>query len=378
MEFSLSEEQRLVYRSALEVAEAECSDDPFPAPDEYPWAFARALADQGLLGMGLPEVYGGEGRSAVDTVVAMMAVGEVSPVAATTIHASSFGPPRAIAEFGDDDLCERYLPPVARGESIVAIAISEPEAGSHATAMTTAAEDDGDAWVVNGRKAWVSEAPHADAVLVYVVMPDGHIGSLVVDADTDGLTQRPDRNMAGQHQSTLFFDDARVPKANTLLTGPDAFKQQITAYNLERVGAAAKVWICARWAFEEALAYAGEREQFGRPIGEFQAVEHRLADMATKLVTARLLVFSALADDELPSRLESSMTKVYVTEVAEEVVDAALQIKGAAGYVGDTPESFLYRYLRGYRIASGTSDVHRTMMARDLRSSGLPDWTAPG
>lgn len=385
MDFEPTQQQRLIRRSARELAESEFAEVPFPDPEEgYPWDYAQILAEHDLLGIGLPQEYGGEGMSAIDTVLAMQGVGKVSPIAASTIHMASFGPPRAIAEFGTKEQKERYLTDVAAGESIIAIGMSEPEAGSHATAMTTEAEHaSGDArasgntddeWIINGQKAWVSEAPHADAFLVYVRMPDGNIGSVIVDKDTHGFTVAdPDMNMADQPQSQLFFDDARVPKKNTLLTGPEAFKKQITAYNIERVGSATKVWIAARWAFEDALRYSNEREQFGQPIGQFQAIEHRLAEMATKLTNMRFLVFNALADDELPSRLESSMAKVYVTESGQKVIDDAIQIKGAAGYVGDTPESFLFRYVRGYRIASGTSDIHRTMIAKSLRESGLPD-----
>lgn len=374
MDFDVTEQQRLIRRSARDLAQSEFSDEPFPDPSEgYPWHFAETLTEQNLLGVSLPQEYGGEGMSAIDTVLAMQGVGDVSPPAASTIHQACFGPPRAIAEFGDEQLKEKYLPPVVRGDSIIAIGMSEPQAGSHATAMTTEARDDGDEWIVNGQKLWVSEAPYADAFLTYVVMPDGNIGSLIIDKDTPGLTLSTDENMAGHAQSQMFFDDARIPKENTLLTGPDAFKKQITAYNIERVGSGTKVWIAARWAFNEALEYSQEREQFDQPIGEFQAVEHRLADMATKLMNSRFLIFNALAGDELPSRLESSMAKVYTTEQCEEVVDAALQIKGATGYVGDTPESYLYRYVRGYRLASGTADVHRTMMAKSLRESGLPE-----
>jgi alkylation response protein AidB-like acyl-CoA dehydrogenase len=373
MEFELTDGQQLIRRTARELAAAEFADDPFPDPGEgYPWGYATTLAEHDLLGIRLPQAYGGEGMSALDTVVAMEGVGEVSPIAATTIHMASFGPPQAIASFGDEELCERYLPDVARGESIIAIGMSEPGAGSDAISMETSAEDD-DAWVVDGEKTWVSEAPHADAFLVYVRMLDGYIGSLIVDEDTPGfIVADPDMNMANQPQSQLFLDDARVPKENTLLTGPDAFRKQITAYNIERVGSATKVWISARWALQEALDYSKQREQFGQPIGEFQAVEHRLAKMVTKITNMRFLIYNALADDELPSRLESSMAKVYVTEEGQEVVDDALQIKGAAGYVGDTPESFLLRYVRGYRIASGTTDIHRTMIAKSLRESGLP------
>jgi alkylation response protein AidB-like acyl-CoA dehydrogenase len=374
MDFDLTQQQQLIRRSAHGIAEAEFADEPFPDPaDGYPWHFAETLAEHDMLGISLPQEYGGEGMSAIDTVLAMQGVGDVSPPAASTIHQACFGPPRAIAEFGDEILKEKYLPRVTAGDSIIAIGMSEPHAGSHATAMTTRAEDDGDEWIVNGQKLWVSEGPHADAFLTYVVMPDDNIGSLVIDKDTPGFSLSTDENMAGHPQSQLFFDDARIPKENTLLTGPDAFKKQITAYNIERVGSGIKVWIAARWAFNEALEYAQEREQFGQPIADFQAIEHRLADMATKLLNSRFLIFNALADNELPSRLESSMAKVYTTEECEEVVDAALQIKGATGYVGDTPESYLYRYVRGYRLASGTADIHRTMMAKSLRQSGLPE-----
>jgi alkylation response protein AidB-like acyl-CoA dehydrogenase len=373
MDFELTEQQRLVRRTARDLAEEQFADDAFTW-DNIPLENAKTLADHDMLAVSLPEEYGGAGMSALDAVLAMEGVGSVCPQTANTIHAACFGPSRAIDTFGTDEQKAEYLPPVAAGESVIAIAISEPEAGSHATSMTTSAEADGDEYVVNGRKAWVSDSDIADAFLTYVVLPDGHIGSLLVDRDTPGFTVAdPDGNMAGEPQSELYFDDARVPKEKVLLSGPDAFKKQITAYNIERIGAMAKVWVAAKWTFDEALEYAQQREQFGQPIGEFQAVQHRLAEMAMRLKTSRLLIYEALADDELPSRIDSSLAKVYVSEACQEVVDDALQIKGAAGYVGDTPESYLYRFVRGFQIASGTNDVHRTMIAKSLAESGYPE-----
>ena len=373
MDFELTEQQRLVRRTARDLAEEHFADNAFTW-DDIPWKNAKLLAEHDMLAVSLPEKYGGAGMSALDAVLAMEGVGSVCPHTANAIHAACFGPSRAIDSFGTERQKEEYLPPVAAGESFIAIAISEPEAGSHATAMSTSAEIEGGEYVVNGRKAWVSDADSADAFLTYVVLPDGNIGSLIIDRDTPGFTvAEPDENMAGQPQSELFFDDARVPKDKVLLSGPDAFKKQITAYNIERIGAMAKVWIAAKWAFDEALEYSQNREQFGQPIGGFQAVQHRLAEMAIRLKTSRLLIYEALADDDLPSRFDSSLAKVYVSEACQDVVDDALQIKAAAGYVGDTPESYLYRFVRGFQIASGTNDVHRTMVAKSLAESGFPE-----
>lgn len=371
MDFELTEQQRLVRRTARDLAEEHFADDAFTW-DDYPWQNAQKLAEHDMLGVSLPEEYGGAGMSALDAVLAMEGVGSVCPDTANTIHSACFGPSRAIATFGTEQQKEKYIPPVAAGESIIAIAISEPEAGSHATAMTTSAEIDGDEYLVNGQKTWVSDADSADAFLTYVVLPDGNIGSLIIDRDTPGFTVgSPDMNMAGHPQCQLFFDDTRVPKDQVLLSGPDAFKKQITAYNIERIGAMAKVWVAAKWAFDEALRYSQEREQFGQPIRDFQAVQHRLAEMAIRLKTARLLIYEALADDELPSRFDSSVAKVYISEECEQVVDDALQIKAAAGFVGETPVSYLYRFVRGFQIASGTNDIHRTMIAKSLNESGF-------
>lgn len=375
MELALTERQRMIKRTAREIAEEHFAETAFEWDDETRWENARTLAEHDLLAITIPREYGGEGMSPLDAVVAMEGVGSVCPDSAGLIHGASFGPPRAIAEYGDEPLKGKYLPSIAEGSSRVGIAISEPEAGSDLRNLSTSAEPDGDGYAVHGRKAWVSSPGDSDAFLTYVRMPDGHVGAFVVDSDAEGFEiGDPDQNMAGNPQAELFFEDVYVPPENALTSGPDAFKQLIRAYNIERVGAAAKVWVSARWAFEESLRYVEEREQFGQPIGEFQAVQHRLADMATKLETARLLVYRALSKEGLPSRYESSMAKVYAAEVGQEVVDAALQNKGASGYVGDTPESYLYRRVRGYQIAGGTNDIHRNMIAKSLRENGMPEF----
>ena len=374
MDFELTEMQRTIRRSARELAEKHFADTAFSWEGDHPEENARVLADHGYLGMTLPEEYGGADASWMETLMAMEGVGMVCPDSASIIRSTNVGNVQIIAKFGSESLKEEYLPPVCDGESFIAVAMSEPEHGSDVTNMATTAERDGDDYVISGQKAWVSGADRADGFVTYTRLPNGNIGSLFVDAEAPGLTVAdPDTNMAGEPQSQLFFDDVRVPVENELVIGGDSFKQAIKTYNVNRVTSMAVNWIIARWLFEEALEYAQEREQFGQAIGEFQGVSHRLADMAIKLDTSRYLIYRALSGDELPGRLLSSMTKVHVAESTFEVADAALQIKAAAGYVGETPESYGFRKIRGGQIAGGTPNIHRNNVVKSLYKEGFPD-----
>lgn len=374
MDFELTDTQRAIRRSARELAEEHFAEAAFTWEGETPEENAKILANHGFLGMTLPEEYGGADADWMETLMAMEGVGEVCPDSASVIRRTNVGNVQIIAKFASESIKQRYLPPVCAGESFIAVAMSEPEHGSDATNMETTAERDGDAYVVNGRKAWVSGAPEADAFVTYVRFENDNVGSILVDADTPGFTvAEPDVNMAGEDQSQLFFDDARVPVENELVVGSDSFKQAIETYNVNRVTSMAVNWITAKWLFEEALEYAQEREQFGQPIGEFQGVSHRLADMAIKLETGRYLIYRSLSGTDLPGRLLSSMVKVYVAESAYEVADAALQVKGAAGYVGETPESYAFRKLRGGLLAGGTPNIHRNNVAKSLYSEGYPE-----
>lgn len=377
MDLTLTQENRQIRRAARNLAEEHFSDDDpisrSEAGGESQTETARTLAEHDFLGMTLPEEYGGADMSWFDNLMAMEGIGTVSPDAASHLVTSNSGNLQIIAKFATERLKERYLPPVTEGRSFIAIAMSEPEAGSAVTDLTTTAEEDGDQYVINGRKSWVSGAPRADAFVTYVRMPDGNIGSVLVDSETPGFeVAEPDYNMYGGAQSQIFISDARVPKENALVEGPDSFKEQMKTYNVNRVLGMAGCWVTAKWLFEEALEYAQMREQGGKPISEYQAVQHRLSNMAIKLETSRWLIYRALSGDELPGRALSCMTKVYVAEKTHEVVDDALQIKGAAGFVGETPESAAYQKLRGYQIAGGTPDIHRNNVASALFKSGYP------
>lgn len=374
MDFELSETQRAIRRSARELAEEHFAENAFTWEGEHPTENAKILADHGFLGMTLPEEYGGAGASWMETLMAMEGVGLVCPDSAGIIRRTNVGNVQIIAKFANESIKETYLPPVCNGESFIAVAMSEPEHGSDVRNLDTTAEKGRDEYVINGRKSWVSRADSADGFVTYVRMPDGNVGSVFVNADAPGVTvAEPDLNMYSDPQSQIFFDDCRVPVENELVVGSDSFKQAITTYNVNRVTSMAVNWIMARWLFEEALEYAQEREQFGQPIGEFQGVSHRLADMATKLETSRYLIYRALAGTELPGRYLSAMTKIHVAESTYEVADAALQIKAAAGYVGETPESYGFRKLRGGMIAGGTPNIHRNNLVKSLYKNGFPD-----
>ena len=374
MDFKPTDTQRAIRRSARGLAEEHFAEDAFTYEGEKPKENAQTLAEHGFLGMTLPEEYGGDDASFMEMMMAMEGVGEVCPDSASVIRRTNVGNVQIIAKFGDESIKEKYLPPICNGESFIAVAMSEPEHGSDVTSMDTTAERDGDEYVINGRKAWVSGAPEADGFVTYVRLPNDNIGSVFLDADTPGLTVAdPDINMYGDEQSQLFFDDARVPAENELVAGPDSFKRAIKTYNVNRVTSMAVGWIFARWLFEDALEYAQQREQFEQPISEFQGVSHQLADMAIKLQNSRFLIYRALSGDDLPGRALSSMAKVYISESAFEVADAALQIKGAAGYVGETPESYAFRKLRGSKIAGGTPNIHRNNLVKSLYKDGLPE-----
>jgi len=374
MDFSLDEMQRLLTRTARELAESELAADAFTWEDEFPWPNVEKLADAGLLGIAIDEAYGGGGLSPLEVLLVQEEIGRVCPDSAHVVSRSSMGAPRAVDELGSEDLKERYLPAVCAGERVMSIAISEAEAGSDATNMTTTAEEDGDDLVLNGSKLWVTKSDVADVFLVYVRFPEG-IGAVMVEDDDPGFERGEEYvNMHGGVQGELVFDDCRIPQSRTLVRGEDALVTLLKTFNVERCHNAMMCVTVARNAFEKALAYAQEREQFDQPIGDFQAIEHKIADMAMRIETARLAVLYAAAtvdqDVGLPSRAQTSIAKVYANEVGESVLSDAVQIFGANGYMRGHPVEYMYRMVRGWKIAGGTVEVHRNGIARTLYDKG--------
>jgi alkylation response protein AidB-like acyl-CoA dehydrogenase len=244
--------------------------------------------------------------------------------------------------------------------------------------MQTTARFEDDEVVLNGEKTWVSSA-HYDQTSALLVMTrfeeyGGEIGSVVVDTDAPGLEIAPTfRNMRSERQSQIFFSDCRVPRDNVVLAGENSFLEHLKSLNIERLGNPMVGLAMAQCAFDKAIDHAKDRTQFDQPIGDFQGIRWMIADMATKIDTARLLLYRAAANavNETPSRLETSMAKAYANEIAEDVVSDALQIHGAQGYMDDSPLEYLYRAVRGQKIGGGTVEIHKNNVADHVLQDGL-------
>ncbi len=376
--FNLSNEQEMLVSSLEELAEREFADDAFEWNGEVPWDNIATLAEHGFLGINFPMEYGGGGMTEFDAMLSVEAVGRVCPDTAEYLFTQQMVGPREIEMFGTEADKERYLPPMIEGEkdSAVAVAISEPEAGSDVGAMNTRAEEDGDDLIVNGEKIWVSNVPHSAAAVTWVKFPEG-LGSLIIDFDAEGIeVAQHYTNMAEHTQTQFYMNDVRVPKENVLTRGKEGFKQQLKALNWERMGSVTFANSMARCALDKAIEYAGQREQFDQPIGDFQGIEWKLADMAKELEASRALAYRAAIDahnrGEAPDRLQTSLAKLYSSEMVEKVVTEALQIHGANGYQQGHPLEYLYRLARGRRLAAGTDEIQKTQIADALKKDGVP------
>jgi alkylation response protein AidB-like acyl-CoA dehydrogenase len=372
MHFPLTAEQEAVRAHARALADREFRERAarWDEREEYPWENVKQLVGAGLMGMTVPAEYGGQGRALHDVILAIEQVARVCGVTGRILVDSNLGPVGAIVHYGTEKQKRTYLPRVVRGDK-PAIAITEPDAGSAASDLTTRAEQDGDAWVLTGVKRWITGAGVSQTYVVYcrfdgVPGPDG-IGALIVEADTPGLTvTRRERamGMRGIPEGEVVFDRCRVPAENVLLPA-GGFKRLMSAYNGQRLGAAAVALGLAQGALEAAVEHAGERQQFGRPIGHFQGLRWMVADMALQVEAARQLVYRAAANagHGLPDMVEAAMAKIHASETALRVTNDALQIFGASGYSRDLPVERMVRDARMFTIGGGTVQMMRNLVA---------------
>ena len=366
MDFRLSSEQALLKSTARKLAEGQFRASAFKWKGEYPATNEKILREQGFFGVSLPQEYGGGGLSLLEDLLILGEIGRVCPDTAFALTLA--GPPRIIAELGSEGLKRIYLPAFCRDGQKIGIAISEAEAGSAVTELRTRARVEGDRVILDGGKIFISHADICAAFLTFVKFDEG-IGAVIVDQGTPGLELgKPDINMAGHRQYTLFFDGCKISSEKILARGKDAFKRLIQAFNAERCLSAAWAVSIALCAFDFAVEYAQQRRQFGRRIGEFQGIRWMLAEMAMKIEAARLLTYQAAAE---PTRLKSSMAKATASEMVEKVTSDALQIFGGYGYMREHPLEYLYRLARGRRIAGGTVEVQKNMMADELLKKGF-------
>ena len=378
----LTEEQKEIQKLARQFAREEI------APCAAAWdrdahfepALVPKLAQLGFFGMLIPERYDGLGLDTLTYLVALEEIAAVDASVAVMLSVHNSLPTQMLLRWGTEAQKERFLKPMARGELLGAFALSEPEAGSDAASLQTQAVRDGDDWVLNGTKAWVTSGPYAGAILAMARTdsPSNRhgargISAFVVTPDMPGFKVGKKEDKMGLRASPtvqLVFDDMRVPAANMLGDPGMGFVYAMQSLDNGRLGISAQAIGIARAALEAATAYAGERKQFGKPIKEFEAVQFKLADMASRVAAARaLLHMAATAKDRGEAITQySSMSKLLSSETAMWVTTQAIQIFGGYGYVKDYPVERLFRDAKVTEIYEGTSEIQRIVIARQLYS----------
>jgi alkylation response protein AidB-like acyl-CoA dehydrogenase len=376
MDFRLDEEQQTIRDVVRKFAQNELAPhaDEWDEHSHFPREIFRPLAELGLTGLLVPEEYGGLDLSRLTGAIIYeeLSKADITTGVWLSVHNMVAG---LIARFGSDEQRQRWLPGMANGDLLGAFSLSEAHAGSDAADLRCLARRDGDSYIVNGSKFWVSSAGVADVYAV-MVKTDPQAGSrgistLIVERDTPGFSIGKIERKMGMHADPtgeLLFDDCRVPAANRLGNEGEGFKIALSSLNGGRLNIGANSVGLAQAAFEVATRYAGERQAFGRPIGGFEGVQFLLADMAMKIEAARLLVWEAAQkmDAGEPVQQHAAMAKCFATDTAMEVTTNAVQVLGGAGYVRDWPVERYMREAKVTQIFEGTNQIQRVVIARAL------------
>lgn len=379
--FNLSEDHQMVRDMVRKLATEEIAPRAaeYDRTREFPWDNIRKMAELGLMGVTVPEQYGGAG---MDTLAYVLVIEELSKACASTgvITAvqNSLGCYPILA-FGNEEQKQKYLPQIASGQRIAAYALTEPSSGSDAAAMKTVCHQDGDHWVINGQKNWITNSTAAEIYIVYATkdVNDKHKSTccFIVEKGTPGFS-------IGKHEETmgvrasgtcpLSFENVRVPKANMLGEEGKGFKIAMATLDTGRIGIAAQAVGIAQAALDHSIRYAKEREQFGKAIAEFQLVQEMLVQMATEIEAARLLVWQAASKRDAGEKFgkEASMAKWFASEVAVRAALHAIQVHGGYGYSKEYPVERLLRDAKITQIYEGTSEVQKLVIARHLLSEG--------
>jgi butyryl-CoA dehydrogenase len=370
----LSEEQKLLQRTVREFAEAEVKPHAREIDETgaFPRETFRKAAELGLTGVAIPEAEGGAG---MDHMSYAITVEEIARVCASTsvvlsVQNSLYCDP--IHRFGNAEQKTKFLVPYARGEKIGCYALTEPQAGSNAAALATKAVLKGDRYLVNGTKAWITNGGVADASLVYVnthpEKGEKGITALVIEKGTPGFAVGKEEKKLGIHATActeLSFSDCEVPVSNRIGNEGDGYKIALSTLDGGRIGIGAQATGIAQGAFEAALAYAKQRQAFGHPISDFQAIQFMLADMSTEIEAARLLVRKAAWKQDSGGRftMEASIAKLFASEMSTRVTHKAIQVHGGYGYSREYPVERMYRDARITEIYEGTSEIQRLVIA---------------
>ncbi len=372
MNFEFTEEQKLFAESVRRFALAQLETDALKRAHDprFPFEVAQRMSAQGLMGITIAQADGGQSGALMDAVIAIEQIAAVCPRSADVVQFGSFGPIRTFAEYGTPAQKARWLPELLAGRMVMSLGMTEPEAGSAATDLRTTARPDGSQYVINGTKVFSTFSPDAAIFLIYVRYGPGvgGIGSVLIERNTPGFTIGPPQTfMSGAEWCELHFDDCRIP-AESVLLGPGGFKKQMAGFNVERIGNSARALAFGRYAFNKAREHAAVREQFGRPLCEFQGLQWKFADMAIKLESAQLLLYRAAAnaDKGFPSAYETAVAKAACNQVGFEVANEAVQAMGATGYSRSTLVEYCMRRCRGWMIAGGAVEILKNRIAEHV------------
>ena len=372
MDQLLTEEQRLFRDQVARFARDELAPGAVERAraGRFPPEVVERLAAMGLLGILIAEEDGGQGGTLLDAILAIQAVASACPRSADIVQAGNFGAIRTFAEYATPEQKARFLPRLLEGRAVISVGMSEPGAGSAVTDLKTTARRDGEGWRLSGSKVFGTHSAEADLFLVYCRFGPGTggIGSVLLERGAEGFEiGQPSAFMNGESWSQLYFDDVPVPPEDVLL-GEGGFKRQIAGFNVERLGNAARAVAVGRHAFETAREHALTRTQFGRPLCEFQGLQWKFADMATRLDAAQLLLMRAAhgARDGLPDAHETAMAKLACNEAGFFAADQALQVMGATGFGEDSLVQYCFRRTRGWMIAGGTLEILRNRIAEGV------------
>jgi alkylation response protein AidB-like acyl-CoA dehydrogenase len=377
VDFCLSEEQQLLRRSIREFAESEIKPRvrEWDEAQHFPHELLPKLADLGVMGIQFPAEYGGSAMSAVDYCICIEELARVDPSVSLSIAAHNGLGAAHIAMFGSVEQKQRYLTPLASGEKLAAWGLTEPNSGSDAAAMRTTATRDGDDWVLNGSKMFITHGASGHTMVVMAVTDKSKgnkgISAFIVERGTPGFLAGKKEDKLGMRASEtteVIFQNCRIAGAQLLGEEGQGFIQTLQVLDAGRIGIAALAVGLAQGAFEAARNYAFERKQFGRAIGTFQSIRWKLVDNAARVEAARLLTYRAawLKDQGRRMTLESAMAKLYSSEIAVRASEDAVQIHGGYGFVKDYPAEKFFRDVKLTTIGEGTSEVQRLVIARQL------------
>ena len=377
--YPLSAEHKMLRDAARDFAQKEIAPiaAEFDESGEFPHATIKKMGDLGFMGIEVPERYGG---AEMDTLAYVLAVEEISKVDAShgvimSVNNSLYC--HGILNFGTEEQKKKFITPIASGAAIGAYSLTEPQSGSDASTLKSRAVRDGDFYILNGRKSWVTSGPVADYLVVFMMSnPEKKqkgITAFLVDGKTKGLVRgkkEPKLGIRASSTSELVFEDCRVPVENRLGEEGEGFKIAMTVLDAGRIGIAAQALGIAEAAYEAARQYAGQREAFGQPIGAFQGTGFKIADMKTRIEASRLLAYNAAIAKENAKQtgkrysLEASMAKLYASETAMYVAHQAIQIHGGSGYSRELPVERYFRDAKITEIYEGTSEIQRLVISR--------------